>query len=75
MTLWSPEFERNLIKSIIGLVFLIVGAQLISTGGYLAVGQFAFFPVSITLFVVGAILIYFAVKVFISVLKTMGVSL
>ncbi|AKA48832.1 hypothetical protein IX51_06625 [uncultured archaeon] len=75
MALWSPEFEQNLIKAIIGLVFLIVGAQLIAVGGTIAVGQIVFFPVSIVLFVVGAILIYFSIKVLISLLRSMGVKL
>lgn len=75
MTLLSTEFEQNIIKAFIGLIFLVVGAYLISNGGYIAVAPNAFFPVSIVLFVVGAILIYFAVRVFASILRSMGVHL
>ena len=75
MALWSTDFEQNIIKAIIGLVFLVVGAQLISVGGTIAVGQFVFLPVSIVLFVVGAILIYFSIKVLMSLLRSMGITL
>lgn len=75
MVLWSPEFEQNLIKTIIGIIFLVVGAYLIGIGGTIAIGQFIFFPVSIVLFVVGGIMIYFSVKILISLLRSMGVNL
>ncbi len=75
MALWSTDFEQNLIKAVIGIVFLIVGAQLIAVGGTIAVGQLLFIPVSIVLFVVGAILIYFSIKVLMSLLKSMGITL
>lgn len=75
MTLWSPEFEQHIIKALIGLVILVVGAQLISVGATLAVRALPFFPVSIVLFIVGGILIYFSVKILASLLKSMGISL
>lgn len=80
MTLWTPEFERDLIKAIIGLVILIVGAQLISAGGFIAsgnieIGRYAFIPVTIVLFVVGGILIYFSIIVLLSLLRSMGVRI
>lgn len=75
MTLWSSEFEQQLIKAIIGLVILIVGAQLISTGGALAVAQFADFTASIILFVAGGALLYIAIKILLSILRAMGINL
>lgn len=75
MALWSTEFEQNIVKAVIGVVFLAVGAQLIAVGGNIAVRQLVYLPVSVVLFVVGGILIYFAVRVLLSLLKTLGIDL
>ncbi len=75
MVVLSQEFEQNIIKTIIGLALLIVGADLVSSSWFITVGNPYFIPVSIALFVVGGVLIYISVKIFVNILRAMGVTI
>lgn len=75
MTVLSQEFEHNIIKMLIGIALLIVGADLISSSWFITAGNAYFIPVSIVLFIIGGILIYISIRIFISILDTMNVKL
>lgn len=75
MTVLSQEFEHNIIKMLIGIALLIVGADLISSSWFITAGHPYFIPVSIVLFIIGGILIYISIKIFISILETMNVKI
>lgn len=75
MTLLSKDFEENLIKTIIGIVILIVGASLVATSGSLMFEAVYYIIPGVLIFIVGIILIYFAMRILISLLKVVGLDL
>ncbi len=75
MSVLSQEFEQNIIKMVIGLALLVVGADLISSSWFITAADTYFIPVSIALFVVGIVLIYISVRIFVTILKGMGIHI
>lgn len=71
MTLWSENFEKILIKMIIGLVILVVGVQVFIAGATEALVPYNVnVPVAVILFIVGIILIGFSLRVLTDLLKS-----
>ncbi len=78
MTITSKEFEDNLIKTVIGVVVLVVGASLIATSGNLmfrAAYNAVYAIPGVLVFIVGAILLYYAVRIMVSLLRTLGLDM
>lgn len=78
MTITSKEFEDNLIKTVIGVVVLVVGASLIATAGNLmfrAAYNAVYAIPGVLVFIVGAILLYYAVRIMVSLLRTLGLDM
>lgn len=75
MALWSENFEKRLIKMIIGLVILVVGVQIFVMGATEALAPFNVnIPVAIILFVVGLFLIYYSLRILTELLKTIKIE-
>lgn len=78
MTLVSKDFENNLIKTLIGVIILIVGASLVAAAGnlmYLASSNLLYTVPGVLVFIVGVVLVYYGLKILISVLKHAGLDL
>jgi uncharacterized membrane protein len=69
----SQEFERNVIKTVVGLFLFVVGAWFFSSLGLLSVGPYYnSIWVGIVLAAVGAYLLYLSLRLFHSILKGIG---
>lgn len=78
MPLASKTFEDNLIKTIVGVIVLVVGAALVGTAGNLmfraSLNAYYIVP-GVLVFVVGVVLLYFGLRILFSILKKLGVDL
>lgn len=78
MTLVSKEFENNIIKTLIGVIVLIVGASLVASAGnlmYQASSNPVYMIPGVLVFIVGVILVYFGLRILILELKHAGLDL
>lgn len=72
MSLTSKDFEDNLIRTIIGVMILVVGAALVATSGNLIIRTTYYIVFGALIFVVGIILIYYALKILLALLEKIG---
>ncbi len=75
MSFPSKDFEDNLIKTVIGVVILIVGASLVATSGSLMFRSYYYVIPGALIFIVGIVLIYFSLRVLLSLLRVVGLDL
>ncbi len=78
MAVLSRDFEDNLIRALIGVVVIVIGASLVSTSVTLFLASAAspafVFPGIVVLFV-GLVLIFYALQILVAILKSLGIDL
>lgn len=78
MPIASRKFEDNIIKTVVGIIVLVVAASLVAAGGSLMYGA-AFNAIyiipGVLVFIVGVVLLIFSMRILLLILKGIGIDL